>query len=126
MDPVTATVVIADDDSRVRAALAELLDDDERLSVVGQADSGSAAARLCAELRPTLAVVDVVMPDGGEAAIAAIRATSTDTRIVVYTARNDRRTRERMLAAGAVAVLAKGSSGDLAETLASLACLVSG
>lgn len=116
----TATVVIADDDARVRRALADLLGDDGRLSVVGLAGSGSAAARLCAVHQPTLAVVDVVMPDGGEAAIAAIRERSAATQVVVYTARSDRRTRERMLAAGAVAVLAKGGPADLAQALAAL------
>jgi DNA-binding NarL/FixJ family response regulator len=116
-----ATVVIADDDAMVRDALAGLLGDHHDLRVVGLAGSGVAAAALCGLHRPTLAVVDVMMPDGGDVAIRAIRDSSPATVVTVYTARSDRRTRERMLAAGATAVFTKGGAADLADELAALA-----
>jgi DNA-binding NarL/FixJ family response regulator len=115
-----AGVVIADDDSQVRSALTALLDGYEGLEVVGVADSGPGAADLCARLRPSLAVVDVMMPGGGEAAITAILLASAETLVAVYTARADRRTRERMLSAGATAVFAKGGPLDLAHELRAL------
>ena len=111
------TVIVADDDAGVRSALSDLLVDHPGLDLVGVAADGSAAAALCAQLRPHLAVVDVMMPGGGVAAIAAIREASPRTAVVVYTARADRRTRERMLGAGAVEVVVKGGAADVAAVL---------
>jgi DNA-binding NarL/FixJ family response regulator len=115
-----ATVVIVDDDPGVREALLGLLDDDSRLHVVGTADSGPAGAELCAQHHPTLAIVDVMMPGGGEEAIESIHRVSASTQVVVYTAKSDRRTRQRMLAAGAVALFVKGGGADLGQELAAL------
>lgn len=108
------TVVLADDDPGVRHALSALLVAHRGLTVVGVGDSGVEAADLCERLRPNVAIVDVMMPGGGVEAIAAIRAASPRTLVVVYTARSDRRTRERMLAAGAELVIVKGGGDDLA------------
>jgi DNA-binding NarL/FixJ family response regulator len=116
-----ATVVIADDDASVREALAALLAAQVDLDVVGVAASGGVAATLCAEHRPTIALVDVMMPMGGRAAIEAIRAVSPSTRVVVYTARADRRTRAQMLEAGAVDVLVKGGGRDVVRELVTVA-----
>jgi DNA-binding NarL/FixJ family response regulator len=115
------TVVLADDDQRIREALTDLFDDHPRLRVVGSADSGSLAAAICAGLRPHLAVVDVMMPTGGVEAIEAIHRVSPSTIVVAYTARRDRRTRERLLAVGAAAVFTKGGLLDLAAALHQLA-----
>ena len=114
-------VVIADDDDRVRASLADLIDDDPRLSMVGAGASGAEAAALCAVHHPALAVVDVVMPQGGTAAIRAILAVSPTTQIMAFTARADRRMRERLLQSGAGVVVAKGSDTDIPAALYTLA-----
>lgn len=108
-------VIIADDDPNVRQALADLCDERAQLTVVGTAASGDEAAELCRRLKPDLAVVDVVMPSGGAVAVAAILAASPTTAVVAYTARDDRRTRDRMLASGALAVFTKGTDVDLAS-----------
>jgi two-component system, NarL family, response regulator LiaR len=121
IDLATFTVVIADDDPRVRQALSDLCDDHPHLTVVGTAADGAEAGELCRQLTPDLAVVDVVMPTGGPQAVAAILDGSPLTTVVAYTARNDRRTRQRMLASGAVEVFTKGADIDLAEALHRLA-----
>ena len=115
------TVVIADDDPGVRKALGELIVAHPELSLVGAADSGPSAAELCAHHRPAVAVVDVMMPGGGREAILAIRDASPNTLVVVYTARSDRRTAERMLEAGAQLVLVKGGGADIASELLGVA-----
>lgn len=114
-------IVIADDDDEVRAALEGLLGDHPGLCVLGVAADGQQAADLCGRHRPSLAVVDVRMPYGDTTAIGAIQASSPDTVIVVYTALADRRTRERLLTAGACKVVVKGSGCDLASELYELA-----
>lgn len=111
------TVVIADDDERIRRALAELIEDHGRLALVGSAADGTLAAELCRRWRPALAVVDVMMPAGGVDAVTEIRRVAPETLVVVYTARSDRRTHRRLLEAGAERVLLKGGQADLADEL---------
>ncbi|MDH4278248.1 MAG: response regulator [Acidimicrobiia bacterium] len=115
------TVVVADDDDRVREALNDLINDNPRLRVVGTASSGTGAAALCSMHQPHLAVVDVMMPTGGAEAIKAISQVSPLTLVVVYTVRRDRRTRERLAEAGAAAVFTKGALRNLGDALVALA-----
>lgn len=113
-------VVIADNDDQVRIALADLIDHHPAFRLVGQACDGLAAAELCAANAVDLAVVDVRMAHGGAEAVVAIHAVSPSTIVAGYTVQTDRRTRERMLDAGATAVFAKGGGLDLADELIAL------
>ena len=113
-------VVVADNDDDIRRALADLIDDHPRLHLLGQAMDGLAAAELCARHTAHLAVIDVRMPHGGADAVVAIRAACPVTIVAAYTTLGDRRTRERLLAAGAAAVFVKGGAHDLGDELAAL------
>ena len=114
-------VVVADNDHRVRAAMVELVSDHPGLHLVGEAVDGRLAAALCRRFRAAVAVVDVRMPHGGDVAIDAIRVACPSTVVVVYTTLADRRTRKRMLDAGAAAVIVKGSDANVADELYALA-----
>ena len=116
-----STIVIADDDHGVREALSALIVAHPDLELIGVGASGFQAVELCASLRPAVAIVDVMMPGGGPVAVAGIRQASPLTAVVVYTARSDRRTKERMLAAGATLVVVKGRGDDLASEVARVA-----
>lgn len=105
------TVVIADDEAAVRAALVDLLNEHPALDVVGVAVDAEAAVRLAGELHPGVAVIDVRIPRGGGLeAIAGIREVSPETRIVAYSAADDRAQVSRILTAGADRYVVKGAS----------------
>lgn len=56
------TVLLADDHSLVRRGFRRMLEDDERLKVVGEASNGVEAIKLAYELKPKVVVMDLSMP----------------------------------------------------------------
>ena len=85
-----ARILLADDLPLFRRAIATLIDEQEDLEVVGQADTGVEAVELAASLQPDIAVLDVEMPvmDGISAA-RRIRETLPHVRIVMLTVWED-------------------------------------
>lgn len=70
-------VLLADDEPLVRAGLAMLLDAEEDLVVVGEADSGEQALEQAARLRPDVIVMDARMP--GMGGVEATRRIAEDS-----------------------------------------------
>jgi DNA-binding NarL/FixJ family response regulator len=81
-------VLLADDQALVRAGFRALLDAQEDIEVVGEADDGEAALAMAAELTPDVVLMDIRMPgmDGLEATRRIVQDTRLDrTRIVILT-----------------------------------------
>ena len=117
-------VVVADDDAQFRAAARAVLDADPRFVVVAETDTGLALGDLAARVSAHLVVVDVRMPHGGPAAVAAIRrrtpwAARPGTVVCALSAQTSTPWVSAMVAAGATGFLAKGAVGaDLPDLLA--------
>lgn len=56
-------VLIADDDAIVREGLKMIISSQQDMSVSGEARSGNEALRLCREVRPDVALMDIRMPE---------------------------------------------------------------
>ena len=56
------TVLLADDHTVVRQGLRALLEAEEDMSVVGEADNGRQAVEMAGSLRPNVVVMDIAMP----------------------------------------------------------------
>jgi EAL domain-containing protein (putative c-di-GMP-specific phosphodiesterase class I)/DNA-binding NarL/FixJ family response regulator len=106
------SVLIADDEPEVRAALAELIRSEESLDVVGAAADADQAAELARALLPDVALVDVKMPGGGARAAREIGRVSPQTRVIALSAYEDRNTVLQMLGAGADGYLVKGTASE--------------
>lgn len=81
-------VLVADDQALVRAGFVALLDAQDGIEVVAEADNGSGALTAARELRPDVVLMDIRMPDmDGLAATRAIAADPalSDVRVVVLT-----------------------------------------
>jgi DNA-binding NarL/FixJ family response regulator len=116
------TVLVADDEPMLRRALADMLDEQPGVTVVGVAGDAAGAVALARLLRPTVALLDVRMPGGGVEAARQIRLVSPGTRIVAHSAFDDRQSRTAMLAAGAGDYVVKGSpSADLVARVLAVA-----
>ena len=111
-------VLLADDHRMLREGLHRSLTE-EGFDVVGEADNGEQAVSLAAELQPDIVLMDVSMPqmDGVEAT-RAIRATGSETRILMLTMHADKDVLADAIRAGASGYLVKDcSTEEVAEAI---------
>lgn len=82
------TVVICDDQSLILSSLKLILQTDPQIQVIGTAENGQAGLDLVRELNPTVALMDIQMPqmDGIEA--TKLIASTTQTKVIVLTTFN--------------------------------------
>lgn len=114
-------VMIADDDADVRAALGDLVSDEENLLLVGSASDAQGAVRIALEEAPDVAVLDVRMPGGGVHAARELHRRCPGIIVIALSSYSDRHTAEAMLSAGAARFLVKGApDSDLIATIAEL------
>jgi len=111
MSPIR--VLLADDHVLVREGTRELLERAGDIQVVAEADDGHQAARLAAELRPDVAILDAAMPGlNGVEAAAQIKACSPDTAVLLLSAYDSDAYVFASLEAGATGYLLKQCRAD--------------
>jgi two-component system NarL family response regulator len=108
MSAATIRLLLVDDHSVMRAALANLLASVPEFEVVAEADDGITAARLWKEHRPDVCLLDLTM-DGcdGIETLAKIRDIDPAARVLMLTSSDSGVDLDRALAAGANGYLTK-------------------
>lgn len=111
------SLLIADDDAVVRAALSAQLARD--FHVIAVAKNTTEAIELAELHRPDAALVDVDMPDGGAREVVPQIATrSPDTCMVILSGDESHQIVLELLNAGAIAYIRKGLTGaQISQTL---------
>lgn len=104
-------VLIVDDDPRVRAALRAYLSAVPDIDVIGAADSPAAALDIARRAAPTVAVIDLLIPDAQDG--LTLLRTLTGMRIPTVALSIEHGLWASALAAGACQFVGKGSSPDL-------------
>jgi NarL family two-component system response regulator LiaR len=118
MNSATISLVIVDDHVLVRQGIRAFLETHTDLSIVGEAESAATATVVCAQHKPNVALVDLVMPGGGITATRDIRAVSPDTQVVLLTSFDDAQQILAAVQAGAISCLLKDVDADsLADTV---------
>lgn len=120
-----ARIVLADDHELARSGLRAMLEGEDDLAIVGEATDGEEAVRLCRELAPDLALLDIRMPRlDGLAAARAVRDLGLGTRVLMLTIEDKPDHLARAVVAGAAGYVLKDASR--AELLAAIRTVLGG
>lgn len=106
---MTVSVVVVEDHPVTRMGIVTLLDQDERVAVVGEAGTGEEALAVVARERPDVVVTDLRLGDGldGVGVTTALRSQREAPAVIVLTTYDTDRDIVRAVEAGAAGYLLK-------------------
>ena len=111
--PKSIRVMIVDDHTVVRSGLGAVLASSEGMELVGEAEDGEEAIRLCEQLQPDVVLMDLLMPKmDGVTATRTIHERWPQIRIIALTSFKEKEYVEGVLKAGATSYLLKNVSAD--------------
>jgi two-component system response regulator NreC len=112
-------VLLVDDHAIVREGIRALLDVREDLEVIGEAEDGRQAIEKARELTPDIILIDITMPNlNGIEATRQIKKTSSEIKLLVLTAHDNREYVHQILQAGASGYLLKDfAASDLVSAI---------
>jgi two-component system, NarL family, response regulator LiaR len=106
-------VMLVDDHTMVRRGLATILKVFDDLQLVGEAENGAEAIKLCGEVQSDVILMDMVMPDmDGATTTRVIRQQYPQVQIIALTSFKEGNLVKNALEAGAIAYLLKDVSAD--------------
>lgn len=104
-------ILLVDDHQVLRDGLKALINSEEDLQVIAEAENGQAAIELFQELHPDIIIMDLGMPGiSGMAAIKEIRKLDAEVRIVVLSMHNDREVVLQAIKAGSDGYVPKSTA----------------
>ena len=104
-------IVLADDHRIVREGLRALVEKEQGIDVIGEAEDGRTAVRLALELFPDVVIMDITMPDlNGIEATRQILDKAPNIKVVALSIHRDKRFVTGMFKAGASGYLLKDSA----------------
>lgn len=124
MEDKKIRVMIVDDHSIVRSGLSAFLLAYQDLKLIGEAKNGKQAVERCAELKPDVILMDLMMPVmDGVTATREIRSRYPQVQILALTSFHEESLVKEALQAGAVGYLLKDVSADeLADAIRAAVC----
>lgn len=112
-EPTPIRIMLVDDHLMVRDGLKVFLSVYDDLEVVAEADDGQQAIDLCAQVRPDVVLMDIVMPKvDGPTATARIRKAFPQVQVIALTSFLEEDLVQRALQAGANGYLLKDAHPD--------------
>jgi DNA-binding NarL/FixJ family response regulator len=113
------TLLIVDDDPRIRGYIKDLLGRETGIQVLGEAVDGEEALHLARELRPAVVLMDLAMPrTGGLEALRQTKRELPGTKVIVVTVHGEEAYRRAAFALGADAfIIKKRLQTELLSTL---------
>jgi two-component system, NarL family, response regulator LiaR len=112
-EPIPIRVMLVDDHLMVRDGLRVFLSSYDDLEVVAEAEDGTQAVELCAQTRPDVVLMDLLMPTlDGPTATARIREACPQVQVIALTSFIEEDLIRRAIQAGAVGYLLKDVHPD--------------
>jgi DNA-binding NarL/FixJ family response regulator len=107
------SVLIADDHTVVRNGMRALLETEDDIEVVAEADNGRRVVELAKVFAPRVVIMDIAMPLlNGVEATRQIRRSLPDTKVLIVSFYRDDEYVEEVLQAGALGYIVKQTAGD--------------
>ena len=105
------TVILADDHTIVREGFRKMLELEDDIEIVGEAQNGRKAVDLAKKLRPAIVLMDIAMPllNGLLATRQVLKSVPT-TKVIILSAHSDDAYVQNAIASGAVGFLLKQTS----------------
>jgi DNA-binding NarL/FixJ family response regulator len=115
----TVKVLLADDQTLFRTGLTSLLNEDERVEVVGQAVDGADAVKQAVRLKPDVVLMDLKMPnvDGIEATRQIIEALPGSKVLILTTFESDSQVIQALKAGASGYVLKDSSAAAIVSSI---------
>jgi two-component system, NarL family, response regulator NreC len=111
MESRMTRILICDDHSIVRKGLRSLLDEEEELVVVGEAQSGREAVSMTQQMQPDVVLMDISMPElNGLEATRQIKQQQPQVRVLILTMHDNAEYVFEILKAGASGYVLKQSA----------------